>query len=170
MTRALAACFLSLASVSRAQFVIEETTIVEVHAAMSADELTCRDLVQGYLARIEAYDEKGPSLNTVILVNPRALEIADELDRKLASSGFVGSLHCVPVLLKDHGAGRLLRTDRYGADRRARRRRVSRETLERRAAHRDGGGLRAGNEGSPVAAHHPSSSLSRRVIVILFKQ
>ena len=83
------------------QFQLEEATIGDVHAAMTAGALTCRRLVQRYLDRIDAYDKKSPHLNTVQTINPRALELADELDASFASSGFVGPLHCIPVLLKD---------------------------------------------------------------------
>ena len=82
-------------------FQIEEATIDDGHAAMTAGALTCRELVQGYLDRIDAYDKKSPHLNTIQTINPRALELADELDASFASSGFVGPLHCIPVLLKD---------------------------------------------------------------------
>lgn len=83
-------------------FILEEATISSVHAAMERGELTCRQLVEMYIERIEAYDKKGPALNSVIMINPRALEIADELDKKFKESGFVGSLHGIPVLLKDN--------------------------------------------------------------------
>ena len=93
---------LSLAGVSGAQdFRLMETTIDEVHAAFAAGQTTCRDLVEGYLARIEAYDQTGPALNAIQYVNPRAVEEADALDAAFADSGRVGPLHCVPVLLKD---------------------------------------------------------------------
>jgi len=82
-------------------FTLLEATIVEVHAAMSSGRLTCRELVQGYLDRIEAYDKQGPHLNAIQTINPRALEEADRLDEARASRGLVGSLHCIPVLLKD---------------------------------------------------------------------
>ena len=55
-----------------------------------------------YLDRIEQFDQKGPKLNSVILINPKALDIADELDKEFKESGFVGSLHGIPVLLKDN--------------------------------------------------------------------
>ena len=93
---------LSMAGVAGAQdFRLMETTIDEVHAAFEAGQLTCRELVEGYLARIEAYDQAGPALNAIQLVNPRAVEEAEALDAAFADSGRVGSLHCVPVLLKD---------------------------------------------------------------------
>lgn len=83
-------------------FVLEEATIAQVHKAMEEGTLTCRELVEGYLARIEAYDQKGPKLNSVICINEKALEEADEFDRKFKENGFVGPLHGIPVLLKDN--------------------------------------------------------------------
>lgn len=83
-------------------FHLETSTINSIHDSMIKGELTCRQLVEMYLERIEQYDKKGPMLNSVILVNPKVLEIADELDRKFKVSGFVGSLHGIPVLLKDN--------------------------------------------------------------------
>jgi hypothetical protein len=44
-------------------FALEETTIDQIHAAYRAKTLTCVELVQGYLDRIAAYDQKGPALN-----------------------------------------------------------------------------------------------------------
>jgi amidase len=86
----------------RAQtFRLEEATIDQVHEAMRARTLTCRQLVQGYLDRIAAYDDRGPRLNAVHTVNPRALQLADSLDAAFRARGPVGPLHCVPVLLKD---------------------------------------------------------------------
>ena len=84
-------------------FVLEEATIAGIHAAFASGTLTCRELVSGYLARIEAYDDDGPALNAVLTVNPGALEIATGLDARYASSpAAVGPLHCVPVALKDN--------------------------------------------------------------------
>ena len=80
---------------------IVEITIDEAHAAMRAGDLRCRDLVQGYLDRIEAYDQQGPLLNAIQALNPRALALADSLDAVLASGAEMGPLHCVPVLVKD---------------------------------------------------------------------
>jgi amidase len=85
-----------------APFVIEETTISQVHAAMRTGRLTCRSLVDQYLRRIEAYDKAGPALNSLVLLNPDARRQADELDRKFAQSGLTGPLHCVPMIVKDN--------------------------------------------------------------------
>lgn len=82
-------------------FDVVETTISDIHAAYKSGRLTARQLVQAYLDRIDAYDKKGPAINSVISLNPSALEDADRLDAALKSSGFVGPLHGIPVLLKD---------------------------------------------------------------------
>jgi amidase len=80
----------------------QEATIADIHAAIRSKGLTCRQLVQMYLDRIQAYDKKGPTLNAIVVVNPNALASADELDARFAQSGFVGPLHCVPMIIKDN--------------------------------------------------------------------
>ena len=85
----------------KAPFQIMETTIDEVHAAYKSGKLTARQLVQGYLDRIKAYDQQGPRINAIITLNPKALEEADRLDAQYKNSGFVGPLHGIPVLVKD---------------------------------------------------------------------
>jgi amidase len=80
----------------------QEASIADILAAFRAKELTCRQLVQMYLDRIEAYDRKGPALNAIVMVNPNALATADALDAKFAQSGLAGPLHCVPVIVKDN--------------------------------------------------------------------
>ena len=82
-------------------FNVIETTIEQVHAAYKSGELTCRQLVQLYLDRIEAYDKKGPAINAIISVNSEALKEADRLDAAFKSSGLVGALHGIPVIVKD---------------------------------------------------------------------
>ena len=78
-----------------------ETTIDEVQSALRDGRVTCRGLVDAYLARIQAYDKAGPALNAVQTINTRALEQADRLDAVFKASGPVGRLHCVPTLVKD---------------------------------------------------------------------
>ncbi|MFB6118763.1 amidase [Halosegnis sp.] len=80
-------------------FDLTEATIADVHAAMRDGTLTAEALVDGYLARIEAYDD---TLNAVLTVNDAARERARELDAARERDGFVGPLHGVPVLLKDN--------------------------------------------------------------------
>ena len=97
----ISACCTHAEAASR-EFVLEETTISDIHHAMKSGKLTARQLVERYLKRIEAYDKKGPAINAVIMINPQALELADELDAKFKASGFVGPLHGIPLMIKDN--------------------------------------------------------------------
>ena len=82
-------------------FELLEATIEDVHSAMEDGRITCRSLVQGYIDRIEAFDQTGPRLNAIQHLNQRALDKADSLDASMRSTGISGPLHCIPVLLKD---------------------------------------------------------------------
>jgi amidase len=84
-----------------ADFKLMEASVADVHQAYKTHELTARQLVQMYLDRIAAYDQKGPKINAIINLNPQALEEADRLDAAFAKSGMVGPLHGIPVLIKD---------------------------------------------------------------------
>jgi len=81
---------------------IMEATIENIHRYMQEREITSKELVEFYLKRIEAYDQRGPKINSVIKINPNALKIAQELDEKYKTSGLTGPLHGIPVLLKDN--------------------------------------------------------------------
>ena len=86
-----------------APFHLQEATIAGVHTAFTAGRLTCAQLTRAYLDRIEAYNSRGPALRAIITVNPRSMEIAAEMDRQYkANPSRVGSLHCVPIVLKDN--------------------------------------------------------------------
>src|SRR5215212_7891264 len=77
-------------------FRVEETTIAQIHAAMKTGGLTCRALVDAYLRRIDAYDRNGPAINALVILNPEAQKLADDLDRRYAQGGLTGPLHCIP--------------------------------------------------------------------------
>jgi Asp-tRNA(Asn)/Glu-tRNA(Gln) amidotransferase A subunit family amidase len=64
--------------------------------------VTCRAIVEQYLRRIEAYDKNGPAINAIVVVNPDAARLADDLDRRAVQGGFAGPLHCVPMIVKDN--------------------------------------------------------------------
>jgi amidase len=85
-----------------AGFEVQEATIARIHAALQSKAVTCRGLVERYLARIEAYDKKGPGLNAIVVVNPRALDEADEKDRALGRGAMAGALFCIPAIVKDN--------------------------------------------------------------------
>ena len=73
-----------LGAQTAAPFEIVEATIAQVHDAMRARRLTCRELVDGYIRRIEAYDKNGPAINAIVTINPDATKEADEMDRRFA--------------------------------------------------------------------------------------
>ncbi len=79
-----------------------EATIVELQAAMAGGQLTARELVQLYLARIEALDRDGPRLNAVLETNPEALDVAAQRDDERRAGRARGPLHGIPILLKDN--------------------------------------------------------------------
>ncbi len=81
---------------------LDSATIAEVNAAFNAGTLTAEKLTQMCLARIEAYDRKGPRLRAVITVNPKALETARALDGERKTKGPRSPLHGIPVVLKDN--------------------------------------------------------------------
>jgi amidase len=84
------------------EFVVEETTIAAIHAAMADGRITAEALTQMYLDRIDAYDKNGPFINALIHVNQNALQRARELDSIYAAGGPVGPLHGIPVIVKDN--------------------------------------------------------------------
>jgi amidase len=91
-----------VAAQAQGPFRLEEATIAGIDAAFRSGSLTCRSLVEQYLKRIDADDKQGAALNAIVMVNPRALEAADDLDRRFRQSGPVGAMHCVPVVVKDN--------------------------------------------------------------------
>lgn len=83
-------------------FEVDEATIDGIHTAMKAGELTARQLVETYLARIDQLDRSGPKLSAIVTTSSQALERADELDEQLSRTGDLsGPLHGIPVLVKD---------------------------------------------------------------------
>jgi amidase len=83
-------------------FDLEEATIADLQAAMTAGQFTARQLVRKYLSRIRSIDQHGPMLHSVLEVNPDAEAIARDLDRERRQGQVRGPLHGIPVLLKDN--------------------------------------------------------------------
>lgn len=83
-------------------FNIVETDINSIQVAMNKGEVTSRELVLAYMERISKYDKSGPNLNSILELNPDALFIADAMDHERVTAGVRGSLHGIPILLKDN--------------------------------------------------------------------
>jgi amidase len=116
-TGALAAASQSLPALTRSagattvralvgRFQLEEATIAQLQAAMTAGTLTSVQLTQAYLDRIDEIDHHGIRLNSVIETNPDAIAIAHKLDVERQHGHFRGPLHGIPILLKDNIATR----------------------------------------------------------------
>jgi len=82
-------------------FKIIELTIKEYHKALRNETVTCRELVNKYLERIERLDQT-TALNSMIVLNPKALQEAQELDRQYKETGKLRTLHGVPTIFKDN--------------------------------------------------------------------
>ncbi|MCL2200143.1 MAG: amidase family protein [Defluviitaleaceae bacterium] len=80
-------------------FILEETTIEKIQAAVAAKEITYRELVMMYLERIAEYDG---SLNSVSEINPDALSAAQMMDDERTKGMLRGTLHGIPVMIKDN--------------------------------------------------------------------
>lgn len=79
-----------------------EATVSDLQEAMASGKVTSAGIVMAYLERIAKYDREGPCLNTVLEVNPDAVQTAEALDAERSRSGPRGPLHGIPVLVKDN--------------------------------------------------------------------
>jgi Asp-tRNA(Asn)/Glu-tRNA(Gln) amidotransferase A subunit family amidase len=84
----------AVAQAQGGSFPVEEVSIADLEAAYLAGRVTARAVTQAHLDRIAAYDKRGPLINSLVNINPRALEDADRLDASLRATGrLVGPLH-----------------------------------------------------------------------------
>src|SRR6476660_1364648 len=86
---------------ARTTFDLQTATVADMNAAIDAGALSSEKLVRLYLNRIEAYDKKGPKINSVITLNPKALEEARALDAERKAKGRRSPLHGIPIVVKD---------------------------------------------------------------------
>jgi len=83
-------------------FALDEATLADLQSAMASGRMTAHSVTQQYLDRIHALDRTGPTLRSVIEINPDALSIADTLDRERKAGRVRGPLHGIPILVKDN--------------------------------------------------------------------
>lgn len=81
---------------------LEEITITQLQNGYQQGMYTIEQVVTDYLKRIEDLDKNGPGLNSIIYVNPKALETARQLDQELKEGKSRGPLHGIPIILKDN--------------------------------------------------------------------
>jgi amidase len=80
----------------------QEMEIADLQKEMQSGKLDARTLAEAYLSRIDAVDRRGPSLNSIIEINPDALDIATDLDKERKAKGPRGPLHGIPIVIKDN--------------------------------------------------------------------
>ena len=83
-------------------FELEELTISDLQRGMQSGKYSARSLVEKYTERINEIDKRGPTLKSVIELNPDAEAIAAALDRERKEKGPRGPLHGIPILIKDN--------------------------------------------------------------------
>lgn len=81
---------------------VNELTIQSIHKMMSSGDVTCEDLTRAYIERIEKFDKTENNINSIILINPDAVEEARKIDERIRVNGITGALDGIPVLLKDN--------------------------------------------------------------------
>ncbi|WP_282203293.1 amidase [Kitasatospora fiedleri] len=84
-------------------FDVVETGIAELRAALERGGTTAVDLLDAYLARIDAYDRPGTptALNSLVVLNPGAREEAAASDRRRARGEVLGPLDGIPYTAKN---------------------------------------------------------------------
>lgn len=83
-------------------FELDEETISSLREKLDTGKYTSEQLVRLYLKRIENIDKSGPTLNSVIEINPDAISIAKEMDRDKDKVKKRGVLYGIPILIKDN--------------------------------------------------------------------
>ena len=88
--------------ISETAFSIEEITIDDLQKRFQSGQITARSVTQMYLDRIAAIDKSGPTINSIIELNPDALAIAELMDAERKAGKIRGPLHGIPILIKDN--------------------------------------------------------------------
>lgn len=89
-------------STAISDFKFDEITISEIQDAYKNGEYSITELTQAYINRIKEIDENSCALNSIIVINPDALNIAEQLDKEFKEGKIRGPLHGIPVVLKDN--------------------------------------------------------------------
>ena len=89
-------------SIGTDSFRFLEQDIAEIQRGYKDGTYTIKELVEAYLKRIEEIDKSGPMLNSIIQINPDAIQNAEQLDLEMVQGNIRGPLHGIPILLKDN--------------------------------------------------------------------
>lgn len=95
-------CLLAACSAGQKNtLVLVEASISDIQDAVTSGEVSCRDVVEGYIDRINAYD-KPKGINAITVINPDAVAKADQVDRAIQEGEDLPDLFCTPLLIKDN--------------------------------------------------------------------
>jgi amidase len=83
------------------KFSLVEATIPDIQESVKSGRVSCRDVVEGYVRRIEAYDQ-ARGINAITAINPNAIERANDVDRAIQNGESLPDLFCTPLLIKDN--------------------------------------------------------------------
>jgi amidase len=81
---------------------LKDATINYLQEKLKSGVLTSLVITKWYLQRINEIDKSGPRLNSVIELNPDALQIAEKMDLERKAGKVRGMLHGIPILIKDN--------------------------------------------------------------------
>jgi Asp-tRNA(Asn)/Glu-tRNA(Gln) amidotransferase A subunit family amidase len=93
----LAAC----SAEPKSTFSLVEATISDVQNAVRSGQVSCRAVVDGYINRINEYDQ-ARGIHAITVINPNATARADEVDRAIQDKEVLPDLFCTPLLIKDN--------------------------------------------------------------------
>lgn len=93
----LAACTVE----SNRTFSLVEATISDIQKSVRSGQVSCRAVVEGYINRIDVYDQAS-GINAITVINPSAIERAEEVDRAIQTGKALPELFCTPLLIKDN--------------------------------------------------------------------
>ena len=83
-------------------FALQEATVADLQGQMESGELSAQRITELYLERIQKLNHQGPELNAILVTNPDALAVAQELDRERSQGKVRGPLHGIPIIIKDN--------------------------------------------------------------------
>ena len=95
------ASVMAAAATEHEKFDVTEASIAQTQAAIREHRISCRQVVEEYLERIRTYDQS-TRLNSLVVVNPSALNEADRIDAEFTRTQHLGGLQCIAVIVKDN--------------------------------------------------------------------
>ncbi len=90
------------AMITTNDFSFEEITVPQLQKFYADGTYTIEEITQSFLNHIDAIENNGPKLNSIIQINPDAISIAQQLDQELKDGKSRGALHGIPVIIKDN--------------------------------------------------------------------